>query len=176
VKGENLACPFFFPTDRADNIALPHPARLPLGAAWRGRCEASDEPCTPGTHELENCNLGYAQTCQRLPKERSCDAVRFGVARDAGPTISVRYILETAHQPAGDGSLEYDRSLGRWNSTYPEPRIQKMAECFLESYLDRADRGTRPLRTLAEIPLQDSKEQTTEGTDLTQSTIHSVKT
>ena len=137
-----MACPFFSPAERADNIALPHPARLPLGAAWRGTCEApGHESCTPANHELESCNLGYAQTCQRLPKERSCDAIRFGVTRDAGSLISLRYVMETAHQPAGDGSLEYDRGLSRWISTYPGPRIQKMAECFLQSYLDRRNRG-----------------------------------
>lgn len=84
--------------------------------------------------------MGYAQTCQRLPKERSCDAVRFGVARDSNSLISLRYVMETAHQPAEDGSLEYDRSLKRWISKYPEPRVQKMAECFLQSYLDKKSR------------------------------------
>jgi hypothetical protein len=138
-----VACPFFLPSERADDIALPHPARLPLGAAWRGTCEApghEHEPCSPANRELEACNLGYAQTCQRLPKERSCDAVRFGVTRDSSSLVTLRYVMETAHQPAGDGALEYDRSIGRWISTYPEPRIQKMAECFLQSYLARRSR------------------------------------
>jgi hypothetical protein len=54
--------------------------------------------------------------------------------------VTLRYVMETAHQPAGDGALEYDRSLGRWISTYPEPRVQKMAECFLQSYLARRSR------------------------------------
>ena len=168
-----MACPFFFPTERADDIALPHPARLPLGAAWRGVCQASGEPYTPATHELESCNLGYAQTCQRLPKERDYDAIRFGVVRDSSSLISLKYVLEMAHQPAGDGSLEYDRSLGRWYSTYPEPRIQKMAECFLQSYLDRRDREECPLRTSDEVHVEHSQEQATEAT---QSTIHRVKT
>jgi len=136
-----LACPFFSPTERADDIALPHPARLPLGAAWRGTCEAPGyEPCAPANQELQACNLGYAQTCQRLPKERSCDAVRFGVARDSNSLISLRYVMETAHQPAEDGSLEYDRSVKRWICRCPEPRVQKMAEGFLQSYLDKKSR------------------------------------
>src|SRR5579884_158269 len=27
---DNLSCPFFLPTERADDIAFPHPVRLPL--------------------------------------------------------------------------------------------------------------------------------------------------
>jgi hypothetical protein len=159
-----VACPFFLPSERADDIALPHPARLPLGAAWRGTCEApGHEPCTPTNRELEACNLGYAQTCQRLPKERSCDAIRLGVARDSNSLISLRYVMETGHQPAADGSLEYDRLVNGWISTYPEARIQKMAECFLQSYLERRDRGGIPSRASAAV--RDSV-LTTEGTEL----------
>jgi len=166
TQEKTLACPFFSPTERADDIALPHPARLPLGAAWHGICEApGHEPCTPANHELESCNLGYAHTCQRLPKQRSCDAIRFGVARDAGALISLRYVMETAHQPAGDGSLEYDRALKSWISTYPEPRTQKMAECFMQSYLEGKSRR-ESLRTSMGTVVEDSQKQTTERTDI----------
>lgn len=133
-----LACPFFSPTERAHDIALPHPARLPLGAAWRGMCAAPGQSGQlPDTQELEACNMGYAHACPRLPKERSCDAIRFGVARESGTSISLQYVMETAHQPAGNGLLEYDRALGGWNLTHPEARVQRQAECFLQSYLER---------------------------------------
>jgi len=131
--------------------------------ASSGKAAPGHEPCTPANRELEACNLGYAQTCPRLPKERSCDAIRFGVARDSNSLISLRYVMETGHQPAGDGSLEYDCVVNGWISTYPEARIQKMAECFLQSYLERKDRGGIPSRASAAV--KDSV-LNTEGTEL----------
>jgi hypothetical protein len=87
--------------------------------------------------ELESCNLGYAKSCPRLPKERTCDAVRFAVARESVESISLHFVLETDHLPAGSGLLEYDRLLGSWIAPHPEARTQKLAECFLQSYLER---------------------------------------
>jgi hypothetical protein len=133
-----LACPFFSPTERADDIALPHPARLPLGASWRGLCGApGHEQTTPSNVELESCNLGYAKSCPRLPKVRTYDAVRFVVANDSGSRISLQFVFETDHLPAGHGVLEYDQILGTWISSHSERGIQRLAECFLRSYLDR---------------------------------------
>jgi hypothetical protein len=133
-----LACPFFIPTERADDLALPHPARLPLGAAWRGRCAApGHEEATPTDRQLEACNLGYAKSCPRLPQERTCDAVRFAVANDSGEAISLCFVLESDYLPAGQGLLEYDRSLKIWTVQHPELRTQRLAESFLQSYLER---------------------------------------
>ena len=141
-----LACPFFHPTERADDLAFPHPARLPLGAAWRGSCGAPGHECTPSNSELEACNLGYAKSCSRLPSERSCDAVRFGIANDSGARLSLQFVFETAHQPAGHGHINYDRGLETWTSSHPDSRIQKMAECFLQSYLQRRNGCTSRLK------------------------------
>ena len=106
--------------------------------AWRGMCEApGHESQLPETVELEACNLGYAKGCPRLPKERAWDAIRFGIAHESGASVSVQYVMEMAYQPAGHGMLEYDRVLARWTLSHPEARVQKMAECFLQSYLDR---------------------------------------
>ena len=132
-----MSCPFFCPTDRADDIAFPHPARLPLGAAWRGTCGAPGHQLTVLTNlELESCNLGYAHACRRLPKERACDAVRFGVVSRSGERVVIRYVLETAHLPAGNGVLEYDRVGRFWLSPVADP-IQNLADTFIRSYLDR---------------------------------------
>jgi len=134
-----VACPFFMPTSKLDDGGWLHPSRLPLGGGWRGQCSApGHEGVEPTTEELrEGCNLGYAATCQRLPKERTCDAVRFSVARDCGAQLLLWFVCESGHQPAGHGTLEYDLALGRWTSSHPDPRIQKMAECYLQSYLPR---------------------------------------
>jgi hypothetical protein len=146
-----LACPFFVPTERADDLALPHPARLPLGAAWRGSCSApGHERAVPDNQELEGCNLGYATTCSRLPEDRKCDAVRLGVVKESGTLISLQLVFESRYRPAGHESLDYDtgtggppvpHGLGKDRvSAHLEPSVQRQAECFLQTYLERRDR------------------------------------
>ncbi len=133
-----MACPFFMPTERADDIAFQHPARLPLGSSWRGTClSPSHEQATLSSLELESCNLGYAKSCPRLPKERVCDAVRFAVVNESRDSISLQFVLEKAYLPTSHGTLAYDQLSGNWISTHPDHGIQKKAECFLQSYLDR---------------------------------------
>jgi hypothetical protein len=133
-----LACPFFLPTERADDIAFPHPARLPLGSSWRGSCLApSHEHSTLNSLELESCNLGYAKSCPRLPKDRVCDAVRFAVVNESRESISLQFVLEKAYLPTSHGMLTYDQLSGNWTSRHPDLAMQRKAECFLQSYLDR---------------------------------------
>jgi hypothetical protein len=36
------------------------------------------------------------------------------------------------------GNLEYDRVLSCWRSGHPDAGIQKLAECFLRTYLERS--------------------------------------
>jgi hypothetical protein len=134
----SLACPFFSPTDRADDLAFPHPARLPLGAAWRGVCHSpGHQQTTLSNQELESCNLGYAKSCPRLPMQRTCDAVRFAISSDRGTRVTLHFVLETAHLPTAHGSLEYDRPSSMWIASHSEARVQKLAESFLQSYLAR---------------------------------------
>jgi hypothetical protein len=137
-RSSRLACPYFMPTRRSDEAAWLHPVRLPLGAAWEGTC------CAPGHHgtivssdDLRECNLGYASRCTRLPLARSSDAVRFGIACENGLLLSLRVICEKNYRPAGDTVLQYDSQQAQWISSHPDPQIQKMAECYLESYLSR---------------------------------------
>ena len=134
-----MACPFFMPTSKLDDGGWIHPSRLPLGSGWHGHCGApgheGTQPSDEEVHQL--CNLGYAANCPRLPAERSCDAVRFSVARDRGSHLDLWFVFESAHRPAGQGTLEYDISLGQWRSFHPDPHIQKMADCYLQSYLLR---------------------------------------
>jgi hypothetical protein len=90
--------------------------------------------------ELESCNLGYAKSCPRLPKDRACDAVRFVVTSNSTDVITLQFVLEQAYLPAGHGLLHYDQRAGSWVSPHPDLRIQKKAECFLQSYLERTNR------------------------------------
>lgn len=134
-----MACPFFVPTQKLENGAWLHPSRLPLGAGWSGRCSApGHEGVEPTEPELaEGCNMGYASRCARLPLERSCDAVRFSVARDRGANISLWFVCEAAHHPVEHGTLEYSMVSQAWTSSHRDSRIQKMAECYLQSYMLR---------------------------------------
>ena len=133
-----MTCPFFMPTERADDIAFPHPSRLPLGSSWRGSCLApSHEQATLSATELESCNLGYAKSCPRLPKERVCDAVRFAVVNESQDSVSLKFVLEKAYLPTSHGMLAYDRHSKSWRSSHADMSVQKKAECFLQSYLDR---------------------------------------
>jgi hypothetical protein len=119
-----------------------HPTRLPLGGGWRGVCTAGEVLHTPSDFQLrEQCNLGYAASCTHLPRERSCDAVRFGVRSDRDSRIVITYVYEADHRPAGHGVLEYNCGPKTWVSSHSDVRVQKMAECFMENYLDKNPRN-----------------------------------
>jgi hypothetical protein len=134
-----VACPFFMPTSKLDDGGWLHPSRLPLGGGWSGHCSApGHEGAEPSDEELrELCNLGYAAGCPRLPTERASDAVRFSIARDRSTQLLLWFVCESGHRPAANGMLEYDTSTGQWISSHPDARIQKMAGCYLQSYLLR---------------------------------------
>jgi hypothetical protein len=99
----------------------------------------------PSPQQLQEfCNLGYAEGCTRLPRERPWDSIRFGArtvsiaaAENGGKQrIHIRYVCERAHLPAGHGVLEFNPAQGQWLTQHVDIRIQRMAECFLASYLD----------------------------------------
>ena len=47
------------------------------------------------------------------------------------------FVCETGHRPAKHGTLEYDVDRSQWTSSHPDPRIQKMLECYVQTYLQR---------------------------------------
>ena len=134
-----MSCPFFMPISKLNDGGWLHPSRLPLGSGWQGHCCApGHEGTEPTAEELhEFCNLGYAARCSRLPKERTTDAIRFCVSRDASTQLLVQFVCEFDHRPASHGTLEYDLSLNRWIGKHADPRIQRLAECYLEAYMAR---------------------------------------
>jgi len=97
----------------------------------------------PSNDELQEfCNLGYAEGCARLPRERVWDSVRFGartVCNDGGASgrVQVRYICERGHLPREYGVLEFDPVDARWDRPHRDERLQRMAECFVVSYLEK---------------------------------------
>jgi hypothetical protein len=134
-----LACPFFRPTEKFEGGEWLHPSRLPLGGGWRGVCTASpSEQIVPSNELLRDCcNLGYAHGCPHLPAERAWDAVRFAVARDCEERIVLWYVCEIAHHPAEHGVLEYETGASRWTLSHRDHRVQKMAECYLQGYMEK---------------------------------------
>jgi hypothetical protein len=149
-----MTCPYFMPMAKLENGNWPHPARLPLGAGWSGHCTAAGhEGETPAQDVLEAfCNLGYASGCSWTPQQRPWDAVRFSVSappdsdgRNPTPDIAamparvllLRYVCERNHKPSAHGDLKFDLSSATWLQLHPDPCVQKMAECFLESYLKK---------------------------------------
>lgn len=135
------------PMEKFENGAWPHPSRLPLGGGWRGHCTApGHEGEFPAQLTLETfCNLGYASRCDWTPADRVWDAVRFAVcappwrdgSSDAATSgaLRLRYVCEKDHRPVESGDLEFDLLHATWQSRHNDPRVQKMAECFLDSYL-----------------------------------------
>jgi hypothetical protein len=142
-----VACPFFMPTEKLQGGGWLHTSRLPLGCGWSGHCTApGHEGEVPSPEELQDfCNLGYAQGCVRLPSQRAWDSIRFGArilvdGAKGGSVrrIQVRYICERNHRPAGHGFLQFDAhdDDARCSKPHPDARLQRMAECFLASYLE----------------------------------------
>ena len=151
-----MACPFFIPTEKFEDGAWPHRTRLPLGNGWRGLCTArSDQQVVPSDDQLRQfCNLRYAAQCQRLPAQHRFDAVRFSVARDRDHRINIYYVLEAAHRPGAHGVLEYDSAASRWAVAHPDPRIQAMAACYLESYFERRQNPSTRCARSGQAPSQ----------------------
>jgi hypothetical protein len=144
-----VACPFFMPMEKLEKGTWPHPGRLPLGCGWSGHCAApGHEGEIPSEEELrEFCNLGYAQGCVRFPCERSWDSIRFGARlicaggnHAAESLIQVKYVCEREHRPVEHGLIEFDAVADRWVKAHPNQRLQRMAECVVESYLEKMRR------------------------------------
>ena len=144
------------PIEKCENGSWPHPARLPLGAGWSGHCTSpGHEGEIPAQHVLEAfCNLGYASSCNWAPKDevRAWDAVRFAVcappdvakrsdsdngAEIAPRVLRLRYVCEKIICPPNTVDLEFDLSPAAWLRRHDDARVQKMAECFLDSYLKK---------------------------------------
>ena len=125
-----------------------------MGCGWTGHCTAPGHAGeVPSQSILEAfCNLGFASSCSWAPAERDWDAVRVAVSapeqstsanRRAGMennrarVIRLIYVCERDHRPAVHGELRFDLASATWLRKHDDPRIQKMAECFLELYLKK---------------------------------------
>ena len=133
-----MACPFFYPTVRHDSELWPFRRRLPLGDGFQGQCTApGHQGETPDESVLRDCcNLGYA-CCPRLPQEREADAVHFSVASDRDGVIALHWVMVKNHAAASHGQVHFERASRTWLEPNPNPNVQRMAQCYVESYLSR---------------------------------------
>src|SRR5262249_39751900 len=132
------ACPYFVPREIVSDGSWLHPARLPLGAGWRGTCCASSPEITPSDSTIrELCNLGNAVACPNLPRERDWDAVRFSVALTSDEQITLCYVCEKAHAPVEHGKLTFDLVAQGWLNPHADQRVQRLANCYLEAWKSR---------------------------------------
>ena len=97
---------------------------------------------TPTETELkEFCNLGYASQCEKMPADRRADSVRFSVASvnpaNAKDRIRLHYSCERNHTPVEHGVLEYDCGARAWHVAHPDACIQRQAECYVQTYLEK---------------------------------------
>ena len=75
------------------------------------------------------------------------DSVRFG-ARTVfvdeknliAGRIQVRYVCERDHLPVEYGALMFDAVGACWELRHSDDRVQRMAECFLASYVEKRKR------------------------------------
>ncbi len=130
-----MACPYLIPTERLAGGGWLHPGRLPLGVGFAGKCNACGEPAPIAEGQLHECNLGYARDCPRLPASREWDALRFGISLPRDGWLTVQYVCEREHRPVEHGELEYELAAKQWTKPHPDPRVQRKAERYVESYL-----------------------------------------
>jgi hypothetical protein len=54
----------------------------------------------------------------------------------------IRYVCEREHRPAEHGVLEFQAAEATWKQKHRDARLQRMAECFLETWLKKKQRMT----------------------------------
>lgn len=133
-----MACPYFVPLEIANDVAWPHPSRLPLGAGWRGNCHASGvELPAADDHVRDFCNLGYAAACPHLPEGRDWDAIRFCIAHESRNQLTISFVCELAHAPIEFGTLTFDLVADIWVDAKSDPRVMRLANSYLWTYRSR---------------------------------------
>ena len=145
-----MACPYFMPSDNTGKRFLATSGKISTSRAdGAGHCTApAHEGETPAQDVLKHSATSDMRAAWS-PPERRWDAVRFAVSapidktarsdpRNAtaapGRVLFLRWVCERDHRPVEYGDLEFDLAQATWLRCHDDARIQKMAECFLESY------------------------------------------
>lgn len=81
--------------------------------------------------------MGYAKSCHRLPADRSADAVRFALGEERDGVLHVLFACEREFLPAGHGELLYDKTNKTWLQRHDNACVQRLAECYVETQMER---------------------------------------
>ena len=135
-----MCCPYFDPVEPRALSFDARAAMLPLGDCWSGVCRA--DPAQPAAIDdaalTPVCNLGYPRgTCVLFPTADGPDAVRFAIAGDGGPALSIRYAIERDHLPFAQGTLACPPEPGAWAGTPGSGALQRQALAYFSSYQRR---------------------------------------
>ena len=141
-----MACPFFAPSRRLENTGWVIPPRYPLGDLFSGTCHASAvvNPTEGSPRPIAATTVTPVGRCDRFPGGSTPDAVRFSVTHDAGPRVSLTYVVEKDHSPVELGTLEYDVADARLDGPVISDVLVQQARAFVESYLRRKSGTTTP--------------------------------
>jgi len=141
-----MACPWFYPLERAPQATAKKAPPMPLGDAWSGVCRAVPgsewRPAPLIVHQF--CNFGYARgKCARIPQDAP-DAVRFSVSNDRDGFIRIYWVVEKNHLPFAHGPLEYSRAIAAFTRPHPDACIAQQAEAYVRGYLRRKEETVHP--------------------------------
>jgi hypothetical protein len=141
-----MACPYFYPVERAAQATGKRTPPVPLGDTWSGECRAATEgEWHPDAGTLQRlCNFGYArETCGRVPED-GADAVRYSVSDDRDGMIRIYWVMEKNHLPFAHGPLEYAHDGACSGTMHPDACIAQQAQAYISSYLRRKGDAGRP--------------------------------
>ena len=62
---------------------------------------------------------------------------RIATVGELAERLQIQFVLESRHLPVEYGKLQYDRVSQCWASEHSDSRIQRLADCFLQAYLER---------------------------------------
>ena len=69
--------------------------------------------------------------------QRAWDAVRFCVSTESELFVQVAFVCEKDHLPVEHGKLEYRIQDAVWTKAHADSRVHRLAECFLQSWLQK---------------------------------------
>ena len=63
--------------------------------------------------------------------------MRFVLGEEKDGVLRVRFSCERDYLPAGHGELLYEKSSDTWLLKHEDARVQRMAECYVETQIER---------------------------------------
>jgi len=122
-----------------------HAGALPLGCGWTGHCTAPGHE--NAVHRRRNCGTFATWATPKAVSGFRRAGVGFGTVRGAdvpgdkknftGGHIQIRYVCERDHRPVEHGTLKFDAVAENWLLRHSDDRVQRMAECFMATYVRR---------------------------------------